>query len=501
MTTIRSERPSCAWVSPSDINGRIDAVFFHCHYIPLDDALAHFPRPEVKTLGQLLSNPRRVLYQKTTSYAAEEAPDGSIPFISGVDLDGRLMTVDWASVRHVERWMIERYPKGRLTDGSLLIKVKGPNQHTAFITKADRVALVSGTVFFSGVRDCNPHYLAAYLSSGPGTAWRSRLRTNTTVEFIGNGELRAVPILTPSAPLQHHIGEKVRLAELCRAEADRYWKTAYDALGDAIGTSLDPSTFEPKTPESVSAPGYAVASVAPAVARVAPRRIQGYIGAQFFHPRRAKALLVIERSGLRTKRLAELAVRFSRRVGADEMVRLSLPYVGLAQIDPTTGFISQEGEEKPTGNSARFGAGDILFSKLRPYLNKVAICPDHIQHAAGSTELVTYRAREGVDPHTLFFILKSPLVLNQVIKITSGSTHPRVAPDLIDDVAIPLVPSDARDAISSSTRSALALLHRATQLVAEAKTDVEALIEGTLDTDAIIAGRLKPPTAEEVLGA
>ena len=35
----------------------------------------------------------------------------------------------------------------------------------------------------------------------------------------------------------------------------------------------------------------------------------------------------------------------------------------------------------------------------------------------------------------------------------------------------------------------------------EAKADVEALIDGTLDTNAILSGKLKPPTEREVLGA
>ena len=220
MATIRSERPSCVWVSPSDINGRIDATYFDCDYLPLDSFLAHFPKSEVLALDRFLSKPRRVLYQKTTSFALSEAPDGAVPFISGVDIDGATMTINWESVRYVEQWMHEKYPKGRLVNGSLLIKVKGPHQHTAFVTKADRTALVSGTVFFAGVRGINPYYLAAYLSSQPGNAWRTRLRTNTTVEFIGNEELRAVPVLLPDPRIQDYIGAKVELAERCRGRAN-----------------------------------------------------------------------------------------------------------------------------------------------------------------------------------------------------------------------------------------------------------------------------------------
>lgn len=498
MTMTRSQRPSCVWVSPEDIGGRIDASYFHHEYLSLDTSLAHLPKREVVPLDRLLVSPRRVLYQKTTTFSPNEAPEGAIPFISGVDLDGATMAVNWSSVRYVEHWMLERYPKGRLTDGSLLIKVKGPNQHTAYLSKGGRTALISGTVFFSQVRGCNPFYLAAYLSSRHGTAWRTRLRTNTTVEFIGNDELRAVPVPVPDRTLQDYIGAKVELAERCREVSAERWTSATNLLGNALGVPLTPETLEVRSTSNVSAPGYQVASLRPVVALVSPLRLEGSIGAQFFTPRRAKAILVIEQSGLQAKRLADLADRFAKRIAADELQQLGLAYVGLAQIDSATGYISTNADEQPTGSSAIFGARDLLFSKLRPYLNKVAICPEHLEKAAGSTELVTYRTKPGVDPYYVYLVLKSPLVLNQVIDITSGSTHPRVDPDLIDDVLVPLVEPSTQKEIGLSVRSALELMRRATLLVNEAKADVEALIEGTLDIEEITSGRIKPPTSASV---
>lgn len=498
MTTTQSRNPSCVWVCPRDIGGRLDASYFHHQYLSLDSSLAQFSKREVVPLDACLEGPRRVLYQKTTSYSADEAPEGAVPFISGVDLDGATMTVNWSSVRYVDRWMLQKYPKGQLTDGSLLIKVKGPNQHTAFVSNVDRTALVSGTVFFAGVVGCNPFYIAAYLSSRQGTAWRSRLRTNTTVEFIGNDELRAVPVPLPDSRIQGYIGAKVELAERCRAVSSQRWEAATEHLGDALGFPLTTETFEIRSTEAVSAGGYHVMSIRPVAALVSAERLNGAVGAQFFTPRRAKAILVIEQSGLQAKRLTELADRFAKRIRSDDVQKNGLPYVGLAQIDSTTGFVASTGDEQPTGSSASFGARDILFSKLRPYLNKVAICPEHLDKAVGSTELVTYRARPDVDPYYVFFVLKSPLVLNQVIDITSGSTHPRVDPDLIDDVLVPMAPESTRKLIGSAARDSLQLLRQASLLVDAAKADVEALIDGTLDVDAILAGTLKAPTAEDI---
>lgn len=307
-----------------------------------------------------------------------------------------------------------------------------------------------------------------------------------------------VSIPQPDRRVQSHIAAKIELAERCRAASSERWTAATTLLGTALGVPLTPETFEVKSNADVSALGYEVASLRPVVVRVSPERIEASIGAQFFTPRRAKAILVIEQSGFESKRLADLADRFATRVAADELQRQGLAYVGLAQIDSTTGYIAGSADDSPTGTSALFGARDILFSKLRPYLNKVAICPNYLERAAGSTELVTYRTKPGVDPYYVFLVLKSPLVLNQVIDITSGSTHPRVDPDLIDEVLVPLVEPSTQMKIGSSVRSALELMRRATLLVNEAKADVEALIKGNLDIDAIASGRIKPPTAASI---
>jgi len=344
-------------------------------------------------------------------------------------------------------------------------------------------------------------YLAAFFLSRFGSFQLRRQGIGTLIKYLGIEETRAAKVPVPDRRIQDYIGAKVELAERCRTAASESWCAASQRLAGALGCSLDPATFEVKSAASVSAAGYKVVSIHPVVVCVAANRLDRYIGAQFFHPRRAKALLVIEQSGLKVRRLVDLATRFADRITPEEMRQQALLYVGLAQIDSATGFVSKKAEEDPTGTSARFRAGDILFSKLRPYLNKVSICPDHLAEAAGSTELLTYRANDDVDPYYVFFVLKSPLVLNQVIDITSGSTHPRVAPELIDDVVVPLVPPPDRAAIAASARSALVLTHRATSLVEEAKADVEALIDGTLDTNAILSGKLKPPTEREVLGA
>lgn len=343
----------------------------------------------------------------------------------------------------------------------------------------------------------NDGYVAAFLQTDFGYQQIQRRLAGLSANYTPD-DFGSVLVPLPDRRVQDYIGAKVELAERCRAASSQNWALATDLLGNALGVPLAPETFEVTSTGNVSGPGYQVTSIRPVVTHVSPHRLEGAIAAQFFTPRRAKAILVVEQSGLRAKRLTELAVRFTERVRAEEVRSRGLAYVGLAQIDSETGFVSPAGDEQPTGLSASFGARDILFSKLRPYLNKVAICPEYLEQAVGSTELVTYRVKPGVDPYYVFFVLKSPLVVNQVIDITSGSTHPRVDPNLIDEVHLPMAEASTQKRIGRYARVALELMRRATMLVEEAKADVEALIDGSLEVDLILAGKLNAPTPKDI---
>ena len=390
--------------------------------------------------------------------------------------------------------------KSEVAPGDLLVAIGGYLGAAAIVANGAPRANINRHIARIGVDEskCSIRYLWSFLSSRVGRTILERYVTGTVQRGVRLPDLRSLRVPLPDRRIQEYIGAKVELAERCRAASSCRWRRAATLLGDALGTPLSPDTFDVRETANVSAPGYDVVSVRPVITRVEPSRLNGYIGAQFFTPRRAKSIRVVEQSVLPAKCLADIAKRFAKRIEADEFQRIGLRYIGLAQIDTATGFVSDTSDEQPTGLSASFSARDILFSKLRPYLNKVAICPDHLEQAAGSTEFVTYRAKAGVDPFYLFFVLKSPLVLNQIIDITSGSTHPRVDPDLIDQALVPMARSSTQKRIGISTRSSLELMRRATLLIDEAKADVEALIEGTIDVDDVLAGRVTAPTMEDI---
>lgn len=104
--------------------------------------------------------------------------------------------------------------------------------------------------------------------------------------------------------------------------------------------------------------------------------------------------------------------------------------LSLDQIESETGEIvgKRYAAASDAGTSTfRFDTGNVLYSKLRPYLNKVTI-PDEVGIA--TTELIPLRPDpKTLNPRFLAYYLRSPGFLNQASHHVAGAKMPRVVMD------------------------------------------------------------------------
>lgn len=156
----------------------------------------------------------------------------------------------------------------------------------------------------------------------------------------------------------------------------------------------------------------------------------------YFHPERLKAIGVIKSAGrnLQPARLADLA-EFRRDVSKTASGQY---YLGLAHIQSHTGELIETNEEAE-GQCFHFQENDVLFARLRPYLNKV-----YRAERAGvcSTEFHVIRAKNSAKilPDYLAVMLRSRLILAQTRHMMTGNTHPRLTNDDVVNLIVP-VPS------------------------------------------------------------
>lgn len=104
--------------------------------------------------------------------------------------------------------------------------------------------------------------------------------------------------------------------------------------------------------------------------------------------------------------------------------------LSLDQIESETGEIvgKRYAAASDAGTSTFcFDAGNVLYSKLRPYLNKVAI-PD--EAGIATTELIPLRPDpKTLNPRFLAYYLRSPGFVNQASHHVAGAKMPRVVMD------------------------------------------------------------------------
>ena len=100
-----------------------------------------------------------------------------------------------------------------------------------------------------------------------------------------------------------------------------------------------------------------------------------------------------------------------------------LPYLGLEHIESETGRILGTGAAAAQrGLCFRFSPAHVLYGKLRPYLNKVAL-PEF--DGKCSTEAVPLRPHPGIDRAWLALVLRGPQIVAAVVNASSGSRMPR----------------------------------------------------------------------------
>lgn len=118
----------------------------------------------------------------------------------------------------------------------------------------------------------------------------------------------------------------------------------------------------------------------------------------------------------------------------------------LEDIQKETGTIlvkTLASERKISGDKVKFRKGQVLYSKLRPYLKKILVAPDD---GICTPELVPFNVY-GIDANYISYVLKSPHVDYIINTATYGVKMPRVGTDTMINLLIPLPPLEEQHRI------------------------------------------------------
>jgi type I restriction enzyme S subunit len=157
-----------------------------------------------------------------------------------------------------------------------------------------------------------------------------------------------------------------------------------------------------------------------------------------------------------------------------------IPFIGLEHIESNTGKIIKIGKSSEIHSlKSVFHSGDLLYGKLRPYLNKVAI-PNF--DGVCSTDILVYSKRKEMDNRYLAYFMLTNDFVEFTQRNMSGVQHPRVNSNKISEFLIPLPTIEEQQIIANEIDSRFLLNERMINELYQFKLKIEKLRASILKT-------------------
>jgi type I restriction enzyme S subunit len=110
-------------------------------------------------------------------------------------------------------------------------------------------------------------------------------------------------------------------------------------------------------------------------------------------------------------------------------------FVGLEHIESGTGRILGEGDSSSLKSTkTRFNCGDVLYGRLRPYLNKVWVA---IFNGVCSTDILVFPKSSSYDSRYLARFISTPDFVRYATQNMKGVQHPRISFQSLSEYRIP----------------------------------------------------------------
>ena len=161
------------------------------------------------------------------------------------------------------------------------------------------------------------------------------------------------------------------------------------------------------------------------------------------------------------------------------------------------------GERKAIGDKTIFNCGDILYSKLRPYLLKILVAP---KDGICTPEIIPFSCYGNIRKEYIVNFLKAPYVDDHINSSTFGVKMPRVSTETMTSLLVPLPPLSEQIRIEKRIEELMPFIEK----YGKAQDSLNTLNNGLSDSvrrsilQEAIQGKLVPQiesegTAEELL--
>jgi type I restriction enzyme S subunit len=180
--------------------------------------------------------------------------------------------------------------------------------------------------------------------------------------------------------------------------------------------------------------------------------------------------------------LNKITTEVGQQIHAGQIEYSNYPYLSLENIEAHTGKILEYltcQEAGIRGSAVLFGTNDVLYSKLRPYLNKVVTPPFE---GCATTELVILRPDTTVvDRNYLAAFLRNPEIVKETVANSAGTKMPRTNIKWFRQLLVSLPPLPEQRRIVAYLDDLQAKINKLKDLQNQTAAELDALLPSILD--------------------
>lgn len=445
-------------------NKRIDSEYFKKKYLKFFQNV-----PNLRPLGSLARNGYRVVYENTKIIEKVEALENNSPiFLQATDLETPFIKTSNLYYVHNEQW--ERYPKGRITKGEILIEVKGKIDKVAIVPDDfPEKALVTGSLFKLTVNEkISKNVLLTYLISKFGVAFKDRYKTNLLISFVSKPDLYRIPVPSFTKKFENSIDNLFDVINFSQKESEKLYKYANSILLKETGLNNCKQTEEAVNIKSLKE----------------SFGVSGRLDAEYYQPKYEKIIQKIKSQKWKVL-LNIVDISKSIEPGSDFYdEEEGLPFYRVADFNkyglktPSKNLKwDYVNENTKQINSIKPQKDSILFSKDGT-VGTAYLLTENL-NGITSGAILNLKIKEGLEilPEYLTLALNSQLVQMQAERDAGGSIILHWRLEEIQNVVVPIIDLEIQKQIAKLIQESFALKVESTNLLEIAKRAVEIAIE------------------------
>lgn len=484
-----SDRPAIGWVNPQIIEDRIDAHHFNVRY--LDELVRLKSTISHNNLSKYFNITKLAGFEYTKYF--DKPNHGAIQAITSLNVQD--CYIDLKDTIYISNEIHELLERSSLSIGDIVLSYTGIYRRAAVIPEKSSLHLGPNVCVLKSKGGIDPYFMVSYLNCFYGQILLEREITISAQPTVNMNRIRELLAPIPPSEIQTYVGSKLRLAERCREEARNSLGKAKSLLIKSIGFDLYDNNILPAEP--TSGKFYKITNRVPGCITVFPVLIENAITAERYSPNDLARDEVLRTYGVKLVYLGEIAEDFINGYDCREFKPQGTPYLKVSNIKPNE--LSLDGIQFISSNARDLNkkfqmiCGNLLITRKGSFGISTTVLKK-MENMAFSSEIIRIPLKAKWDSDYVALFLNTPFGRYQFDRLATGTTMKGINHENLADIAVPKLDFEAQGEIGEYVRKFMQLTEQAKDIISEAKSDVEKLIEGKLDTEGILSGRIKAPT-------